>query len=73
MPTIGGPGGYVLGADNAAAAPPGTVFVANFGGGGSTGVQATGSVTSYHSGAKGNAAALQTIADEDQRSSGGRF
>ena len=32
--------------------PPGTVFVANFGGGGSTGVQATGSVTSYHSGGK---------------------
>jgi sugar lactone lactonase YvrE len=51
-----------LGAANAAAAPPGTVFVANFGGGGSTGVQATGSVTSYHSGAKGNAPALQTIA-----------
>ena len=28
----------------------------------STGAQATGSVTSYHNGAKGNAAALQTIA-----------
>ena len=62
VPTIGGAGGSVLGAASAAAPPPGTVFVANFGGEGSTGLQATGSVTSYHSSAKGNAAALQTIA-----------
>jgi sugar lactone lactonase YvrE len=59
--TIADVGGSVLGAAEAAT-PPATVFVANFGGEGATGVLATGSVTSYHSGAKGNGPAWQTIA-----------
>jgi sugar lactone lactonase YvrE len=36
--------------------------VANFGGEGASGIQATGSLTSYRADAKGNAAALQTMA-----------
>jgi sugar lactone lactonase YvrE len=51
-----------LSAAVASAATEGTVFVANFGGAGASGTGATGSVTSYRTGATGNAPALRTIA-----------
>jgi sugar lactone lactonase YvrE len=43
-------------------ASPGVVFVANFGGAGASGIQATGSVTSYRLSATGAASALETLA-----------
>jgi sugar lactone lactonase YvrE len=51
-----------LAAPSASAAGLGNIFVANFGGEGTTGTGATGSVTSYRPADKGDAAALQTIA-----------
>ena len=51
-----------LAATSASASGLGTIFVANFGGGGATGTAATGSVTSYPGADKGDAGAWQTIA-----------
>ncbi|HTT89691.1 MAG TPA: NHL repeat-containing protein [Acidimicrobiales bacterium] len=52
----------VASASEPGAGAPGTVFVANFGGEGASGIQATGSVTSYRPSATGNASALGTFA-----------
>ena len=47
-----------------AAAAPGTLFVANSGGSGSTGLAATGSVTSYSLGARGNARPKSVLSEQ---------
>jgi sugar lactone lactonase YvrE len=47
-----------------AASPAGVIFVANFGGAGASGIEATGSVTSYHLNAAGDARALRTFASK---------
>src|SRR3984957_7062603 len=42
-------------------AAPGAVFVANYGGGGSSGIEASGSVSSFRAGAEGDAHPFSTI------------